>query len=99
MIIRGGYNVYPREVEEMMMSHPAISLVAVVGEPSDSHGEEVVAYVVLKDNPGLSPDEIIEWCKNEMASYKYPRKVIIKDELPMTATGKIFKRVLVEENA
>ncbi|OLS28457.1 MAG: Long-chain-fatty-acid--CoA ligase [Candidatus Heimdallarchaeota archaeon LC_2] len=97
MIIRGGYNVYPREVEEMMITHPAISLVAVVGEPSESHGEEIVAYVVLKANQNGSPDEIIEWCRNEMAAYKYPRKVIIKDELPMTATGKIFKRILTEE--
>lgn len=99
MIIRGGYNVYPREVEEMMITHPAISLVAVVGEPSESHGEEIVAYVVLKNNLGASPGEIIEWCKNEMASYKYPRKVIIKDELPMTATGKVFKRVLTESTS
>jgi long-chain acyl-CoA synthetase len=97
MVIRGGYNVYPREVEEMMMTHPAISLVAVVGEPHESHGEEVVAYVVLNGNPSPTADEIVQWCKNEMASYKYPRKVIIKDELPMNATGKILKRVLKEE--
>jgi long-chain acyl-CoA synthetase len=81
----------------MMMTHPAISLVAVVGEPHESHGEEVVAYVVLNGNPSPTADEIVQWCKNEMASYKYPRKVIIKDELPMNATGKILKRVLKEE--
>jgi len=94
MILRGGYNVYPREVEEMMMEHPAISLVAVVGDPDDQYGEEIVAHVVLKEGQTATPEEIIAWCKNEMAAYKYPRKVHIKEQLPMNATGKILKRVL-----
>ncbi|RMG32868.1 MAG: long-chain fatty acid--CoA ligase [Methanobacteriota archaeon] len=94
MIIRGGFNVYPREVEEVMLTHPKISLVAVVGEKDEEYGEEVVAYVVLKEGETATPEEIIEWCKNQMASYKYPRRVYIKESLPMTATGKILKRVL-----
>jgi len=94
MILRGGYNVYPREVEEMMMEHPAISLVAVVGVPDDEYGEEIEAHVVLKEGQQATPEQIREWAKNEMASYKYPRRVYIKDTLPMNATGKILKRVL-----
>lgn len=96
MIIRGGFNVYPREIEEVMMTHPKVSLVAVVGEQDNQYGEEVAAYVVLKDNQEAAPDEIRDWCKEKMAAYKYPRKVYIKDMLPMTATGKILKRVLRE---
>lgn len=94
MILRGGYNVYPREVEEMMMDHPAISLVAVVGVPDDEYGEEIEAHVVLKEGQQATPEQIRDWCKQEMAAYKYPRRVYIKDELPMNATGKILKRVL-----
>ncbi len=94
MIIRGGFNVYPREIEEVMLVHPKISLVAVVGEKDEVYGEEVVAYVVLKEGQSATPEELIEWCKSQMATYKYPRRIYIKDALPMTATGKILKRVL-----
>ena len=97
MIIRGGYNVYPREIEEMLLSHPAISLAAVIGIPHDQHGEEVKAYVVLKDGENASEDEIIQWSKNQMAAYKYPRIVEICDALPMSATGKILKKVLKKD--
>jgi long-chain acyl-CoA synthetase len=92
MIIRGGFNVYPREVEEVLMTHPAISLAAVIGVPHDSHGEEVKAFVILKGD--ATPEEIISWCKENMAAYKYPRIVEIRESLPMTATGKILKREL-----
>lgn len=94
MIIRGGYNVYPREVEEMMMEHPAISLAAVVGEKDEQYGEEVAAYVILKEGKEATAEELIDWAKSEMASYKYPRKIYIKDDLPLTATGKVLKREL-----
>ena len=94
MIIRGGFNVYPREVEEVMMTHPAISLAAVVGVPHESHGEEVKAYIILKEGIEADEVEIIGWCKENMAAYKYPREVEIRTELPMTATGKILKREL-----
>ncbi|MFC5727362.1 MULTISPECIES: long-chain-fatty-acid--CoA ligase [Nocardioides] len=94
MIIRGGFNVYPREVEEVLLTHPAISLAAVIGVPHQSHGEEVKAFVILKPDARATPDEIIEWSKEQMAAYKYPRVVEIVDSLPMTATGKILKREL-----
>jgi len=94
MIIRGGFNVYPREIEEVMMAHPDISLTAVIGVPHESHGEEVKAFVILNDGAIISEEEIVAWCKENMASYKYPRIVEIRETLPMTATGKILKREL-----
>lgn len=95
MIIRGGYNVYPREIEEVLMTHPAVSLAAVVGVPHDSHGEEVKAFVILNPGAAITEEELIAWGKEQMAAYKYPRLVEFRDALPMTATGKILKRELV----
>ncbi len=94
MIIRGGFNVYPREVEEVLMTHPAVSLAAVVGVPHPSHGEEVKAYVIRQPGAELTDDQLVAWCKDTMAAYKYPRIVEFRDSLPMTATGKILKREL-----
>jgi len=94
MIIRGGLNVYPREVERVMMKHEAISLVAVIGVPDEKMGEEVKAFVVLKPGIKADPDEIVAWTKAKIASYKYPRKVEIIEALPMSATGKILKKEL-----
>lgn len=94
MIIRGGYNVYPREIEEVLLTHPAISLAAVIGVPHESHGEEIKAFVILKPGQTATPEEIVEWGKEQMAAYKYPRIVEIVEGLPMTATGKILKREL-----
>ncbi|MER6178265.1 long-chain fatty acid--CoA ligase [Streptosporangium sp. NPDC001681] len=94
MIIRGGFNVYPRELEEVLMTHPAVSLVAVVGVPHDSHGEEVKAYVIPAPGATVSEDELVVWCKENMAAYKYPRIIEFRESLPMTATGKILKREL-----
>lgn len=96
MIIRGGYNVYPREVEEVLMTHPEVSLAAVVGVPHESHGEEVKAFVILNPGATITEDELVAWGKEQMASYKYPRIVAFVDSLPMTATGKILKRELVD---
>ena len=95
MIIRGGYNVYPREIEEVLMTHPDVSLAAVVGVPHESHGEEIKAYVILNPGATVTADELVAWGKEEMAAYKYPRLVEFVDALPMTATGKILKRELV----
>ncbi|MGO4205549.1 long-chain fatty acid--CoA ligase [Rhodococcus sp. TAF43] len=95
MIVRGGFNVYPREIEEVLMTHEAVSLAAVIGVPHESHGEEVRAYVIPHEGSGISADELIAWSKDRMASYKYPREVRIVDQLPMTGTGKILKRELV----
>ena len=95
MIIRGGFNVYPREVEEVLMTHPAVSLAAVIGVPHESHGEEVKAVVIKeKDHDDVSEADLVAWAKEEMAGHKYPRIVEFVDELPMTATGKILKREL-----
>ncbi|WP_026370309.1 long-chain-fatty-acid--CoA ligase [Kallotenue papyrolyticum] len=94
MILRGGFNVYPREVEEVMMTHPAVSMVAVVGIPDEVHGEEIKAYVIKKPGAEISEAELIEWCKQNMASYKYPRIIEFREQLPMSATGKILKREL-----
>jgi long-chain acyl-CoA synthetase len=96
MIIRGGYNVYPREVEEVLLTHPDVSLAAVVGVPHESHGEEIKAFVILNDGATVTEDELVAWGKEQMASYKYPRLVTFVDALPMTATGKILKRELVD---
>ncbi|MEV6862135.1 long-chain fatty acid--CoA ligase [Streptosporangium subroseum] len=94
MIIRGGFNVYPREIEEVLMTHPGVSLVAVVGVPNDSHGEEVKAYVIRVPGATVTEEELIAWSRETMAAYKYPRIVEFRDALPMTATGKILKREL-----
>lgn len=94
MVIRGGFNVYPREVEEVLMTHPAISLASVVGVPDEAHGEEVKAFVIRHEGAELSEDELVAWAKQQMAAHKYPRIVEFRDDLPMTATGKILKREL-----
>ena len=94
MVIRGGFNVYPREVEEVLMRHPAVSLAAVIGVPSDEYGEEIKACIVkVPDNP-TTEDELIAYCKEHLAAYKYPRMVEFLPSLPMTSTGKILKREL-----
>ena len=94
MLIRGGFNVYPREIEEVLMTHEAVSLAAVIGVPHESHGEEIKAFVILKPGASVTPDVLLAWGKEQMAAYKYPRFVEIVESLPMTATGKILKREL-----
>ncbi len=94
MINRGGYNVYPREIEEVLLTHPAVSLAAVIGVPDERFGEEVKAFVILKPGVSAAPDELIAWAKEQMAAYKYPRMVEGVESLPTTATGKILKRKL-----
>jgi long-chain acyl-CoA synthetase len=92
LIIRGGYNVYPREIEEVLYEHPAVAEVAVVGVPDEKMGEEVGAAVALKKDQEVSEDELRDFVKNEVANYKYPRKIWFVDELPKGPTGKILKR-------
>ncbi|MFJ7335897.1 long-chain fatty acid--CoA ligase [Streptomyces sp. NPDC101110] len=98
MIIRGGFNVYPREVEETLHTHPAVSTAAVIGVPHESHGEEVKACVVLTPGASLSAEELVNWCRQQMASHKYPRLVEFFEELPVNATGKVLKRELRERH-
>ncbi len=94
MIIRGGFNVYPREIEEVLMTHPAVSLAAVIGVPDKRHGEEVKAFVILKEGAKTSEAELVTWSKENMADYKYPRFIEFREALPTTATGKILKNEL-----
>ena len=94
MIIRGGFNVYPREVEEVMIQHEAVSLVAVIGVPDAQFGEEIKACVVLKPHAVVEEKELIEWTKAHIAAYKYPRMIEFMEALPMSATGKILKKEL-----
>jgi long-chain acyl-CoA synthetase len=94
MILRGGFNVYPREVEEVLYAHAAVAEAAVIGVAHESHGEEVKAVVALKPGQSASPDELIAFCKERLAAYKYPRQVEIVDALPKGPTGKILKREL-----
>lgn len=98
MILRGGYNIYPRELEEVIMTHPAVSLVAVVAVPDERLGEEVKAFIVRKSGAEIAENEMIDWCKEQFAANKYPRYVEFRDELPIGGTGKILKRALREEN-
>jgi long-chain acyl-CoA synthetase len=92
LIIRGGYNVYPREIEEVLYEHPAVAEAAVVGVPHDDLGEEVGAAVVVKEGEDVDADTLKEYCKENVAAYKYPRQIWFPDELPKGPTGKILKR-------
>jgi len=92
LIIRGGYNVYPREVEEVLYEHPAVQEAAVVGVPDEALGEEVGAAVVLKKGEQIDPDALKAYVKDQLAAYKYPRRLWFVDELPKGPTGKILKR-------
>ncbi|HET7467762.1 MAG TPA: AMP-binding protein [Candidatus Dormibacteraeota bacterium] len=91
MIIRGGENIYPREVEEFLYGHPMIADVQVIGVPSEKYGEEVMAWVKLREGGGVSGEELAAWCKGKIASYKIPRHWKFVDGFPMTVTGKIQK--------
>jgi fatty-acyl-CoA synthase len=91
MIIRGGENIYPREIEEFLYTHPKVSDVQVIGVPSEKFGEEVMAWIKLKDNMDASVDEILEFCKGKIAHFKVPKYVKFVDDFPMTVTGKIRK--------
>ena len=94
MIIRGGFNVYPREVEEVLYAHPDVVEAAVVGVPHESHGEEVKAILVTRPGRTLTDEDVIEYCKQQLAAYKYPRIVEFRESLPKGPTGKILKREL-----
>jgi long-chain acyl-CoA synthetase len=94
MILRGGYNVYPREVEEILYRHPAIAEAAVIGVPHEALGEEVEAVVALKSGAQATEAELVDFCKERLAAYKHPRAVRFVDALPKGPTGKILKRAL-----
>ena len=92
MIIRGGFNVYPREIEEVLYEHPAVLEAAVIAVPDEALGEEVGAAVVLRPGMHADADEIAGFVKARVAAYKYPRSIWFTDELPKGSTGKILKR-------
>ena len=92
MIIRGGYNIYPREIEEVLYEHPAVREAAVIGVPHAGLGEEVAAAVALKADADVTADELRDHVKGQVAAYKYPRHVWIVDDLPKGPTGKVLKR-------
>ncbi len=97
MIIAGGFNIYPREVEEVLAMHPAVQEVAVAGVMDPKRGETVKAWIVRKPGDQTTAEEIREWSKGELAAYKYPRLIEFRDELPKTIVGKVLKRELVQE--
>lgn len=94
MIIRGGFNVYPREIEEVLMMHPDITLAAVIGVPNEEHGEEIKAFVIPRKGSSLTVEEVTAFSKKEMAGYKYPRMVELCENLPIGPTGKVLKTEL-----
>ena len=96
MIIRGGENIYPREIDEVLYQHPQIAAAAVIGVPDELYGEEVAAVVVLKSEEKLSEQEVIEFCKARLADYKCPKTVRFVDDIPKGPTGKLLKRELAQ---
>ncbi|MFL5824195.1 MAG: AMP-binding protein [Solirubrobacteraceae bacterium] len=94
LIIRGGFNVYPRDVEDALLEHAAVESAAVVGRQDPVHGEEVVAFVSLRPGAELTGDELIQWARERIGGYKYPREVLIVDEVPFTPVGKVDRKAL-----
>jgi long-chain acyl-CoA synthetase len=94
MIIRGGENIYPREIDDILYTHPAIAHAAVIGVPDELYGEEVAAFVVLKDGGDVSEDELKAFCREHLADYKCPKTVHFVDDIPKGPTGKLLKREL-----
>jgi fatty-acyl-CoA synthase len=100
MVIRGGENVYPREIEEFLYAHPDIEDVQVIGVPDEKYGEELCAWIKLRDGAEpLDADKVREFCTGKLAHFKIPRYVMLVDEFPMTVTGKIRKIQMREEAA
>lgn len=97
MIISGGFNVYPRDVEEVLYTHPAVKEAVCAGIPDAYWGEMVKAYLVLKDGATTTEEEVLDYCQGKLAVYKIPKKIEFREGLPKTAVGKILRRFLVEE--
>ncbi|SHK00791.1 AMP-binding enzyme C-terminal domain-containing protein [Desulfatibacillum alkenivorans DSM 16219] len=97
MIISGGENIYPAEVEDTLLSHPAIADVGVIGVEDEKWGEAVKAVIVLNKEQSLTQDELIEWCRDKLARFKTPKQVVFAEEIPRTPTGKILKRILRDQ--
>jgi fatty-acyl-CoA synthase len=98
MIIRGGENIYPREIEEFLYSYPKILDIQVVGVPNEIYGEEVMAWIILKEGESATVEEIQDYCKGKISKHKIPRYINFTDSYPMTASGKIQKFRLREQS-
>ncbi len=94
LIIRGGFNVYPRDVEDALLEHPAIERAGVIGRPAEVHGEEVVAFVSLRPGAQATSEELVQWGRERIGGYKYPREVHVVDEVPLTGVGKVDRKAL-----
>jgi long-chain acyl-CoA synthetase len=94
LVIRGGFNVYPREIEEVLHQHPAVLEAAVIGRPDERLGEEVVAFISLRTGASATPEDVVAFCRERLAAYKYPREVVVIDELPKGPSGKVLKTEL-----
>jgi long-chain acyl-CoA synthetase len=99
LIIAGGYNIYPREVEEVLYAHPGIAEAAVAGVADPYRGETVKAYIVLREGASVDKEELKAWCKERLAAYKVPKIFDFRDSLPKTMAGKVLRRKLLEEEA
>lgn len=97
MIISGGFNIYPQEVEDVLYDHPAVKEAAVVGIPDEYSGERVKAFVVFKDGMQANPEELRDHCYEHLTRYKVPKEIEIRETLPRNTVGKLLKRILVEE--
>jgi len=96
LIIAGGYNIYPMEIDDILFDHPKILEACAVGVPDSYRGETVKVFIVLKDGETMTEQEVIAYCKERMAAYKVPKMVAFIDELPKSAVGKILRRTLKE---
>jgi len=96
-IKRGGYSVFPAEVESVLLTHAAVTEAAVVGVPDPALGEEIAAFVVLRPGAAAGADELVAWCRGRLAAFKYPRRITVLAALPRSATGKILKARLATE--
>jgi long-chain acyl-CoA synthetase len=97
MIIAGGYNIYPRDIDEVLYEHPKIQEACAVGIPHEYRGETVKAFVVVRPGESLTPDELNEYCREKLAAYKVPKLYEFRDELPKSAIGKVLRRELREQ--
>jgi long-chain acyl-CoA synthetase len=94
LIIRGGFNVFPRDVEDVLLAHPAVAMAGVVGRRDERLGEEIVAFVSLRPGSQATPAEITEFARGRLAAHKYPREVTILDSVPLTSVGKLDRKAL-----
>ena len=99
MIIRGGENIYPREIDEVLYQHPAVASAATIGVPDPLYGEEVAAFVVLKEGSAATEAEIIDYCRQRLADFKCPKSVRLVSAIPKGPTGKLLKRELARTYA